>query len=94
MLLTLLLLVICLVLMLWNHVGVRGITMPRCYRPYYFSFSSGDLSNTSSHVCGSWYLSKILFGDGSITLINIASLMVLAIFWSSLPTILKLSRDT
>ena len=35
-----------------------------------------------------------LLRDGSFTLMNIASLMFLAILWSSLPTILKLSRDT
>ena len=60
----------------------------------YLSFSSGDLASTSSHICGSWYLPIYLFRDGSWTLINIASLMALAIFWSSLPTMLKLSRDS
>ena len=35
-----------------------------------------------------------LLRDGSFTLMNIASLMFLAILLSSLPTILKLSRDT
>ena len=43
---------------------------------------------------GSWNLPIFLLRDGSLTLINIASLMVLAIFWSSLPTMLKLPRDT
>ena len=35
-----------------------------------------------------------LLGDGSFTLMNIASVMFLAILLSSLPTILKLSRNT
>ena len=41
-------------------------------------------------MCGKWYLPIFLYRDGSFTLINIASLMVLAILWSSLPTMLKL----
>ena len=60
----------------------------------YFSFSSGDLTNTTSHICCSWYLPIFLSRDGSLTLISTASLMVLAMFRSSLPTMLKLSRDT
>ena len=60
----------------------------------YFSLSSGDLTNTSSQICSSWYLPIFLFRDGSLTLISIASLMALAMLWSSLPTMLKLSRDT
>ena len=70
--------------------GNQGVTIPRCYRPYYLNLNSGDLTNTSSHICGSWYLSMFLFNDGTFTLISIASLMVLAILWSSLPTILHL----
>ena len=61
---------------------------------FYLSLSSGDLNNTSSHICGTWYLPIFLFRDESLTLINIASLMALAILWSSLPTMLKLSRDS
>ena len=60
---------------------------------FYLNLSSGNLTNTSSHMCGSWYLPIFLFRAGSFTLITIASLMVLAMLWSSLPTILKLSRD-
>ena len=44
----------------------------------YLNFSSGNLTSASSHMCGSWYLPIFLFRDGSFTLINIASLMVLA----------------
>ena len=61
---------------------------------FYLNFNSGDLTNTSSHMCGSWYLPIFLFRDGSFTLFNIASLMLLAMLWSSLPNMLKLSRDT
>ena len=56
----------------------------------YLSLSSGDLTSTSSHICGSWYLPIFLFRYGSLTLINIASLMALAIFWSFLPTMQKI----
>ena len=59
----------------------------------YLSLGSGDLTNTSSYICGSWYLPIFLFRDGSLTLISIASLMGLAILWSSLPTMLKFSRE-
>ena len=71
--------------------GCQGVTLPRCYRPYYLNFSSGDLTNTSSHMCGSWYLGIFLLRDGSFILINIASLLVLAMFCSSLPTMLILT---
>ena len=45
---------------------------------------------TSSHVWGRWYLPMFLFRDGSLTLMNRASLIALVRFWSSLPTIVKL----
>ena len=51
----------------------------------YLNFSSGDLTSTSSHMCGSWYLPILLFRDGPFTLINIASLMVLTIFGPACP---------
>ena len=60
----------------------------------YLIFSSGVLMSTSSHICGNWYLPMFLFRDGLLTLINTASLMALAIYWSSLPTMLKLCRDS
>ena len=72
--------------MLWNHVGVRGVTMDLMLWALDLNFSSGDLTNTSSHICGNWYLPIFLFREGSFILINIASLMVLAMLWSSLPT--------
>ena len=46
------------------------------------------MASTSSQICGSWYLPIFLFRDGSLTLISMASLMVLAMLWSSLPTML------
>ena len=52
-----------------NHVGVRSYSVVGCY----LSLSSGDLTSTSSHMCGSRYLQIFLFRDGSLTLINIAS---------------------
>ena len=79
-------------MMLWNQVGVRGSSWPWCYG-LLFKFELSDLTNISFHMCGSWYLPIFLFRDGSFTFINIASLMVLTMFWSSLPTILKLTRD-
>ena len=58
---------------------------------FYFNFSSGLLHRTSSHMWGRWYLPMFLFRDGLLTLIYKASFMVLMRFWSSLPTMLKLS---
>ena len=48
-------------------------------------FNSGDLTNTTSHICGSWNLPMFLSRDGSFTLINIASLMAMAIICSPCP---------
>ena len=95
---------ICWVMMLKNLEGTRVSPALMllgydnyfyCNTVYYlFNFNSGDLTNTSSHICGSWYLPIFLFRDGSLTLISMASLMVLVMLWSSLPTMLKLFRDT
>ena len=52
------------------------------------------LIRTSSHICGRWYLPMFLFRDGLFLLIYRASLIALFRFWSSLPTILKLSMVT
>ena len=73
--------------------GFRKYHHAWCYW-HYFRCNSGDLASTSSQICGSWNLPMFLLRDGSFTLMNIASLMFLAILLSSLPTILKLSRDT
>ena len=48
------------------------------------------LCKTSSHMCGRWYLPIFLLRDGSLTLMNRASLIALVRFWSSLPIMLKL----
>ena len=73
--------------------GCHGGTMALILWALSLNFSSGDLTSTSSYMCGSWYLPIFLFRDGSFTLINSACLMILAMLWSSLPTMLKLSID-
>ena len=35
---------------------------------FYLNLSSGDFTNTSSHICGSWYLPTINIYQGLITL--------------------------
>ena len=62
-------------MMLQNHVSVREPPWPWCYG-YLFEFSSGDLANTSSHMCGSWYLQIFLFRDGHLLL------LILPLWWS------------
>ena len=71
----------------WFVVCCRQMELPRVY----FNFSSEVLNGTSSHMCGRWNLPTFLFRDGLLTLINKASLIALFRFWSSLPTMLKLS---
>ena len=44
----------------------------------------GCVNRTSSHMWGRWYLPMFLFRDGWLTLIYMASFMVLMRFWSSL----------
>ena len=41
------------------------------------SCSIGDACSMLSHMCGSWYFPKFLFKVGSLTHMNMASLMVL-----------------
>ena len=57
----------------------------------YSSLNSGLLNRTSSQICGSWYLSVFLFRDGSFTLMNVVSFIVLVRFCGYLPTMLTLS---
>ena len=61
---------VCWFMMLKNLVGTRvspalmllGYYYSYCNIVYYlFNFNSGDLTNTSSHICGSWYLPIFLF---------------------------------
>ena len=60
---------------------------------YFFSFSSGIVNNILSHMCRRLYFPMFLFRVGLLTLINMASCMVLATLFPSLPMILKLSID-
>ena len=60
---------------------------------YLFSLSSGIVNKILSHMCGRLYFPMFLFRVGLLTLINMASWMVLAMLFSSLPRILKLSID-
>ena len=60
----------------------------------YFKFSSEMLSRTSSQMCGRWYLPMFLLRDGLFTLMYRASFMVLKRFWSSLPSMERLSVVT
>ena len=60
---------------------------------HFFSFSSGIVNNILTHMCGRLYFPMFLFRVGLLTLINMASWMVLATLFSSLPRILKLSID-
>ena len=60
--------------MLLEPLGCQGITVAMMLLALYLNFNSGDLTNTSSHLCGSWYLPIFLFRNGLFTLINIASL--------------------
>ena len=59
-----------------------------------FLLSSEVLNRTSSQICGRCYLPMFLLRDGLLTLMYGASLIVLMSFWSSLPTMLKLSMVT
>ena len=60
----------------------------------YFKNSSEMLNRTSSHICGRWYLPMFLFRDGLFILMYRASFMFLMRFWSSLPSMEKLSIVT
>ena len=60
----------------------------------YFKFSSEMLSQTSSQMCGRWYLPMLLLRDGLFTLMYRASFMVLKRFWFYLPSMEKLSIVT
>ena len=46
-----------------GYLGSPGPSVVGCY----LSFSSGEMTSTSSHICDSWYLSMFLFRDGSLT---------------------------
>ena len=58
---------------------------------FYFILSSEMLNRISSHMWGRWCLPIFLFRDGLLTLMYIDSVISLMMFWSSLPTTLKIS---
>ena len=60
---------------------------------HYFIFSSGMLNNILSQMCGRLYFPIFLLSVGLFSLIYIDSLIVLAKLLSSLPIILKFSKD-
>ena len=60
----------------------------------YFKLGSEMLSRTSSQICGRWYLPMFLLRDGLFALMYRASFMVHKRFWSSLPSMVKLSMVT
>ena len=60
----------------------------------YLSWSAEVSCRTWSHTCGSWYLPKFLFKEGSFAQINMASLMFLAVTCYSLWIMLKQSGLT
>ena len=60
----------------------------------YFSCIVGVSCRMLSHMCGNWYLPRILVNDGSLTLINMASLRFLKVPWDSLSIMLKQSGLT
>ena len=77
----------------WSLQG--DLSCGRCYCHgswCYLSLSSEVLSRTSSQMWGRWYLSIFLLRDGLLTLMYNTSLIALLRFWSSLPTMLKLSN--
>ena len=63
----------------------------RCYVTVYLCLSSSEYTSISSHIWSSRYLPIFLFRDGSWILIRIVSLINLAMFCSSFPTMLKLT---
>ena len=70
----------------WTVIGmwkIGGVTRWR----------AGMSCSTSSQLCASWYLPRFLFRGGSLTLMNMASLMVLVMPWDSLSTMKKLQLD-
>ena len=86
-----------------DGMATTGWSVGRCYchvadgiaiGSYYLSLSSEVLNRTSSHIWGRWYLPMFLFRDGLLTLMYRASFMALMRFCSSLPTMLKFSKET
>ena len=60
----------------------------------YLNHSDGGSWSASSHMWGSWYLPRFLLGDGSLTQMCIAFLIVLVTPCDSLPIMVKHSSLT
>ena len=58
----------------------------------YLRWKAGMFSKSSSHMWGNWYFPMFLLRDRSLTLMSIASLMVLVRVCDSLPPMEKLSN--
>ena len=56
----------------------------RCYVAVHLTLSSGEFTSTSSHMCDTWHLPVILFREGSMTQMRMASLIDLEMFCSFL----------
>ena len=69
------------------------LVVHRCYCADcdYLVFSSGMANRTLFQMCGRLYLPMFLLRVGLLTLMYMASLMALSIFWPSLSMILKFS---
>ena len=66
----------------------------RCGDGDYLSLCTGVSCRIWFHTCGSWFLPKFLFKEGSFALMNMASLMFLIVPCDSLWTMLKQSGLT
>ena len=57
----------------------------------YFRWREEELKRTSLHMSDNWNLPMFPLRHGSLTLMYMASMMVLVMFWASLPTMEELS---
>ena len=78
-----------------QYVCDRGCVTKKsgCYLAYYLNLSSGEFTSISSNMCVSWYLHIFLLGNGSLTLMKMASLIDLAKFLLDLPPIPEELKD-
>ena len=84
-------------LLMWVPYATHGLVLwALCSGPGYLDggtyvrWRSVELNKTSSHMWVSWYLPMFPLRDESLTPMNIASLMVLAMVCDSLPIMKKL----
>ena len=64
----------------WGRLAHCGVVMKG-----YLKWRAAVSCRTSSQMWGSWYFTRFLLRDGSLTQINMASLMVLVTQCASLP---------